>query len=357
MDRRKRTTSSSKLNNFSILIIIRPRTNVSRVFSSTEERTTGIVSDEQINHSPPAPVESKGEPHQSITPTPPTDDDHQQQISNEIKAQPARKRRKPASTPKAIRPSIIPNHVKLEKATASQPSAVTSAAATTIRSPPLTTPSQPIKSNATTIFNLIRTLLEEKKSDQNDENLISTIDCLIDSLQHLRDRIQTLDNHPSHSAQEKISDSIGNNHDDSLPLNLTTPKVRHPTRRSSAHSDGTSPPATTVSSPSHSTQNLSFPSAAAAIAAAASLFPSQAMIYDKPFFPPFSGKDRPSFHIIIIIWMSFVIFIVLFSSFASTQHDTSAKLSQIIPIARSEWFNGKAVDSAFLSLLSFDGRI
>jgi hypothetical protein len=90
------------------------------------------------------------------------------------------------------------------------------------------------------ILNLIDSLVDEKQLDNNnDENLLLTIDCLINNLKHLRDKIQTI------------------HHDDTHPLNLSKPKVKHQTQ-------------TTVTQ--------SFPSTS-------SLFPSQ------PFFPPFSGKS------------------------------------------------------------------
>jgi len=132
------------------------------------------------------------------------------------------------------------------------------------------------------IFNLIRALLEEKKSDNNDENLISTIDCLIDSLQHLRERIKTVDNHNNNETNSFTTDM---NYDETYPLNLSKPKKRHPTRLASTNSDDVSPSTTTVSSPSPSTPNLSLSS---------TLYPSQALLYEKPFSPPFSGLNFSS---------------------------------------------------------------
>ena len=120
------------------------------------------------------------------------------------------------------------------------------------------------------IFNLIRSLLEEKKSDHNDENLISTIDCLIDSLQHLRERVKTIEN----NNHEKNSSSSNIDYDETYPLNLSKPKKRQQTRLASTNSDDMSPSTTTVSSPSPSTPTL---------------FSSQALFYEKPFFPPFPG--------------------------------------------------------------------
>jgi hypothetical protein len=90
------------------------------------------------------------------------------------------------------------------------------------------------------ILNLIDSLVDEKQLDNNnDENLLVTIDCLINNLKHLREKIQTI------------------HHDNTHPLNLTKPKIKHQTQ-------------TTVSQ--------SFPSTS-------TLFSSQ------PFFPPFSSKD------------------------------------------------------------------
>jgi hypothetical protein len=208
---------------------------------------------------------------ESITPTPPTDDDNNNNnekqsiatilpIESQLEVQkivpnpspPQRKRRKNIPSSKISRPaassssSIITNNIKIEKNIPS--------------------------------FNLIRSLLEEKKSDHNDENLLSTIDCLIDSLQHLRERIQTIEN----NTNEKTSSTINmTNHDDTYPLNLTKPKIRHHSRLASTNSDDMSPSTTTVSSPSTPTLPLS-----------SALYPSQSLYYEKPFFPPFSGKIR-----------------------------------------------------------------
>jgi hypothetical protein len=109
------------------------------------------------------------------------------------------------------------------------------------------------------ILNLIDSLVDEKQLDNNDENLLLTIDCLINNLKHLRDKIQTI------------------HHNDTHPLNLTKPKIKHQT-----HNDMKS---TTVSS--------NFPPASA-------LFPSQ------PFFPPFSSKIS-SENICSIIQISFLV--------------------------------------------------
>jgi hypothetical protein len=93
------------------------------------------------------------------------------------------------------------------------------------------------RTNISMILNLIDSLVDEKQLDNNnDENLLVTIDCLINNLKHLREKIQTI------------------HHDNTHPLNLTKPKIKHQTQ-------------TTVSQ--------SFPSTS-------TLFSSQ------PFFPPFS---------------------------------------------------------------------
>ena len=183
---------------------------------------------------------------------------------------PQRKRRKNIPSSKisrpAVPPSILTNNIKLEKNIPPTPTSTNN-----------NTSTSSTKSNATMIFNLIRSLLEEKKSD-NDENLISTIDCLIDSLQHLRERIKIPDNnnHEKHSGT-----TIEIIHDETSPLNLSKPKKRHHQRLASANSDDMSPSTTTtVSSPSPSAPNLSISS---------TIFPSQTLFYDKPFFPPFAG--------------------------------------------------------------------
>jgi hypothetical protein len=208
-----------------------------------------------------------GNEKQSTSVTPPVES--HSEIKPILPDPPQRKRRKNIPSSKIIRPSIsssiITNNIKLEKNIPSIPSiSVNSSSSSTTT-----------KTNATTIFNLIRSLLEEKKADNNDENLISTIDCLIDSLQHLRERIQTIENNNS----EKHSLTTNINHDDTYPLNLSKPKKRQQQRLASTNSDDMSPSTTTVSSPSPSTPTLSLPSG---------LFPSQTLFYEKPFFPPFS---------------------------------------------------------------------
>jgi hypothetical protein len=98
------------------------------------------------------------------------------------------------------------------------------------------------------ILNLIDSLVDEKQLDNNDENLLVTIDCLINSLKHLREKIKTI------------------NHDNTHPLNLSKPKIKQHT-----HDEINS----TTTSPTTSTN---FP-------LTSTLFSSQ------PFFSPFSGKN------------------------------------------------------------------
>ena len=101
------------------------------------------------------------------------------------------------------------------------------------------------------IMNLIDSLV-----DHNDENLLSTIDHLINNLKHLRENIQTV------------------RQDDSHPLNLTKPKLKsQQTCLLSTNADEKYSSVNSASSPSNFVRN-------------SSVFPSQ------PFFPPFSGKIR-----------------------------------------------------------------
>jgi len=93
------------------------------------------------------------------------------------------------------------------------------------------------------ILNLIDSLIDEKQFD-NDENLLLTIDCLINNLKHIREKIKTI------------------HHDDTHPLNLSKPKIKQHT-----HNDMKS-----------TTASTNFP-------LTSTLFSSQ------PFFPPFSRKN------------------------------------------------------------------
>ncbi|CAF1035580.1 unnamed protein product [Adineta ricciae] len=210
---------------------------------------------------------------QSHTPTPANESQSETKVTPPSNPQqPQRKRRKNIPSSKISRPStttatvlpssVLTNNIKLEKNVPVIPTVSSNSSSTTT------------KTNAAMIFNSIRTLLEEKKAD-NDENLLLTIDCLIDSLQHLRERIKTLESNNN----ERNSLTTTLEYDDSHPLNLSQPKKRQQTRLASTNSDDMSPSTTTVSSPSPSTPTLSLPSA---------LFPSQALFYEKPFFPSFS---------------------------------------------------------------------
>ena len=122
-------------------------------------------------------------------------------------------------------------------------------------------PTAPSSTNVPMILNLIDSLVDEKQlNSDNDENFLLTIDCLINSLKHLREKIKTIP------------------HDDTHPLNLSKPKIRPPTCLSSNNTnERNSPTPTTATSPASS-----FP-------LPPSLFASQ------PFFSPFSGNvvSRP----------------------------------------------------------------
>ena len=278
-----------------------PERECFRLTCRVDEREFFLTDEQASNGSSLSPIEqcngdrneSKLPHEESITPTPPTDEDNhppsapaQEQPStinttpadpslSEVKPtsntsdlnQPQRKPRKNVPSSRSKRPSIVTNHIKVEQNVPTVPSIPVSN----------TTNSSPTISNASMIFNLIRSLLEEKKAEQNDENLISTIDCLIDSLQHLRDRIKSIDNH---NGDHENHSSTGMIIDESSPLNLSKPKARHQTRLASNNSDDTSPTTTIVSSPSPSTPTLPLASA---------LFPPQSLFYEKPFFPPFTG--------------------------------------------------------------------
>ena len=230
---------------------------------SNDDQSTVLTS--LTNNSNDHPVTENGKQINSTT----SAEQSQTETKVPLPNPPQRKRRKNIPSSKISRPSVPPsiltNNIKLEKNNPPTPSI-----------PVHSSTSSTTKSNASMIFNLIRSLLEEKKSDNNDENLISTIDCLIDSLQHLREKIKILENnhHDKHSLTTDVT------HDETSPLNLSKPKKRHQQRLASANSDDMSPSTTTVSSPSPSAPTLSLPS---------TIFSSQALFYDKPFFPPFTG--------------------------------------------------------------------
>jgi len=259
------TTNGSPLSNTQESNGDRPESNIHNDESNIH---TSATDDDNNNN-------VKNNEKQSISLTPPVESHSEVKVPQPDPNPPQRKRRKNIPSSKISRPtitssSILTNNIKLEKNIPSVPSIPVNRLTT-----PTPTPI-PTKTNATMIFNLIRSLLEEKKSDNNDENLISTIDCLIDSLQHLRERIKTIETNNN----EKNSLTTNIHHDDTYPLNLSKPKKRQQTRLSSTNSDDMSPSTTTVSSPSPSTPTLSLPS---------SLFSSQSLFYEKPFFPPFSG--------------------------------------------------------------------
>lgn len=278
------------------------------------------MTDEQTNNGFSPTHSQESNHHQSISPTPPTDEETHVQsnltittetnnenntngntkdgetvschtslnsLNVDIKSNPSnpiqtqRKRRKNVPSQKIARVPSNNESIKAEKHAPSITQISTNTSSTnqstteTTSTPSpssTTTKGSATKSNATMIFNLIRSFLEEKKSDHNDENLVSTIDCLIDSLQHLRDRIRNFDN----------SNSDNDNHlttvDETSPLNLSKPKKCHSTRLPSGNSEDLSPTTTTVSSPSPSTPTLQFPQIP---------FTSPSMLY-----PAFSGKNK-----------------------------------------------------------------
>jgi hypothetical protein len=268
-----------------ILILTDANTSNASPLSNTQEsngdRPESNIHNDELNI-PTSPIDDdnnnnnnvkNNEKQLIITTTLPVESHSEVKIIQPDPNPPQRKRRKNIPSSKISRPSIpstsiLTNNIKLEKNIPSVPKISVNTS--------ISTPSLPTKPNATMIFNLIRSLLEEKKSDNNDENLLSTIDCLIDSLQNLRERIQTVETNNN----EKNSLTTNIHHDDTYPLNLSKPKKRQQTRLASTNSDDMSPSTTTVSSPSPSAPNLSLPS---------TLFSSQALFYEKPFFPPFSG--------------------------------------------------------------------
>lgn len=119
-----------------------------------------------------------------------------------------------------------------------------SAAASQLKQTQTPPPSSSSKTSISMILNLIDSLVDEKQLEKNnDENLLLTIDCLISNLKYLREKIHTI------------------HHEDTHPLNLSKPKVKHPTHE--------------MNKSSTTTTNFPMPS---------TLFPTQ------PFFPPFSGR-------------------------------------------------------------------
>lgn len=111
--------------------------------------------------------------------------------------------------------------------------------------------------NVPLILNLIDSLIEEKQFDHNDENLLGTIDSLIASLKHLKDKLRTIHDEETH------------------PLNLSKPKTKiSTTRLTSTNHHGEEKHVPTGFPP-----NFPLPTA---------IFPSQT------FFSPYSSK----FHLI-----------------------------------------------------------
>lgn len=151
--------------------------------------------------------------------------------SDEIRTFPSRNRRKNSSQFKRLPPPP-------------SSSAAASSSSSTL------TPSIPM------ILSLIDSLVDEKQlNNDNDENLLLTIDSLINNLKHLREKIQTI------------------HHDDAYPLNLTKPKLKSQTNEEIRPS------------PTHTT----------ATAAAANHFQLPSTLFSsQPFFSPFAGKNRLS---------------------------------------------------------------
>ena len=101
------------------------------------------------------------------------------------------------------------------------------------------------------VLNLIDSLFDEKQFDNSDKDLLSTIDCLINSLRQIREKVRTI------------------NHDDTYPLNLSKPKLQE-----HIHDD------------MNSTRTLSN-------------FALTSPLLSQPFFPPFPSKsflDKDFYH-------------------------------------------------------------
>ena len=114
--------------------------------------------------------------------------------------------------------------------------------------------------NVPMILNLIDSLVDERQLDSDcDENLLVTIDSLISSLKHLREKIKTI------------------HHDDAHPLNLTKPKSKPQQQHTRPSSNNAEERQSMRHSPSPATFQLPSP-----------IFSGQ------PFFSPFSGKSFPS---------------------------------------------------------------
>jgi len=166
------------------------------------------------------------------------------------------------------------------------------------------------------ILSLIDSLVDEKELQQNnDENLLLTIDNLIDNLKHLREKIQTV------------------HHDDTHPLNLTKPKSKQHTNEqnkssstSSSSSSSAAQAAAATVSPA-TTNNFQLPSA---------LFSSQ-----QPFFSPFAGRNSSQSK------KEFFLFFFLFHTVFSSEYDTFTKLFQIIRCICTQWFDCRRKQISF----------
>ncbi|UJR22607.1 hypothetical protein I4U23_025650 [Adineta vaga] len=188
--------------------------DLSLIPCAEDESTTRkyIKTDEIFNNNSPSNNEHESDEKHSISSHLSVSNESH---SEEIKVIPQRNRRKNTSQSKL---SQNPSHSS---------SATSSSSSSSVTVP--------------MILNLIDSLVDEKQFDNNDENLLVTIDCLISSLKHLREKIKTI------------------NHDDTHPLNLSKPKVKQNTHEE-------------MNSTTTSTN----------IPLSSTLFPSQ------PFYPPFS---------------------------------------------------------------------
>ncbi|CAF3317338.1 unnamed protein product [Rotaria socialis] len=138
--------------------------------------TKYIKTEEFFNHNSPSTDEHESNENHSTSPAALFNESH----SKDIKLTQQRNRRK------------NPTQSKLPQNPSTVSSSSSSSSGTNVR----------------TILNLIDSLVDEKQFDNSDENILSTIDCLISSLKHMREKIKTI------------------NHDDTHPLNLSKPKVQ-----------------------------------------------------------------------------------------------------------------------------------
>ena len=114
---------------------------------------------------------------------------------------------------------------------------------------------RPASNNVPLILNLIDSLIEEKQFDHNDENLLGTIDSLIASLKHLKEKLRNIHEEETH------------------PLNLSKPKTKNPTPR--------------LTSTNHSEEKHAATPFPANFPLPSAIFPSQS------YFSPYSGKRVP----------------------------------------------------------------